>query len=110
MITQMIHRYHKYHTIPHGSIQILSVTGDSYGRRMGGQAPAIISVRGITAMQSAASRHDTRKHYQAMQRGSAGHTPQKKGLANFANPLNLLARPEGFEPPTLGFVVPNSKG
>lgn len=72
---------HKYHKTPHGSIQILSVISDSYWRRMGGQAPAIISVRGITAMQSAAARPDTRKHYQAMPRGSAGHKPQKKGVS-----------------------------
>ena len=29
----------------------------------------------------------------------------EKGLTKMANPLKLLARPEGFEPPTLGFVV-----
>jgi hypothetical protein len=30
----------------------------------------------------------------------------KRGVSQkSANPLNLLARPEGFEPPTLGFVA-----
>ncbi len=29
----------------------------------------------------------------------------KKGLASFANPLNLLARPSGFEPETYGLEV-----
>jgi hypothetical protein len=39
MITQMIHSYHQYHTIPHGSIQILSVTGASSWRGIDRQAP-----------------------------------------------------------------------
>jgi hypothetical protein len=36
----MIHSYHQYHTIPHGSIQILPVTGASSWRGIDSQAPS----------------------------------------------------------------------
>jgi hypothetical protein len=36
------------------------------------------------------------------------HPAKKEGAGELPNPLNSLARPGGFEPPTCGFVVRRS--